>query len=302
MIYKDRDEPQALHTLKLLNARMSLTEKDKQDINNLEKGTDGEWMFNTIMGKLTCDCYILNDLLLKMNNNLFQLDSIIITQETIFLNEVKNFEGDFIYELDRFYTLKNKRELSNPLHQLNKNTSLLRQLLQSFGFQLPITSNVIFVNPEFTLYQSPSNIPFIFPTQINRYFNKVNMTPSKLNSKHKTLAETLVSRHHTFSPYNNLPTYDFLLLKKGIMCVGCGILSPTVKIRKCLCSKCGYEEEISNTILRSVKEFAHLFPNEKITTRVIYEWCDKHISRKTIRNTLKKNYRVFGERPWVYYE
>ena len=107
---------------------MKLAEKDKHSISNLVKGFEGEVMFDLLTEKLQCQSYILNDLLLETNNGKFQIDTLMITQEPLYLFEVKNYEGDFYFEADRFYTLP-KKEYKNPLHQLQRSESLLRQLL-----------------------------------------------------------------------------------------------------------------------------------------------------------------------------
>ena len=139
---------------------------------NLEKGFAGEVQFDLLTEELQCDCLILNDLLLEVNKTKFQIDTAIIFQETIYLSEVKNYEGDFYYESDIFYTFSGK-EKKDPLDQLNRGKSLFRQLLQSLGYHLTIDGSVVFVNPEFFLYQAPKNLPFIFPTQLNRFMKKL---------------------------------------------------------------------------------------------------------------------------------
>ncbi len=94
----------------------------------------------------------------KQNNTTFQIDSLIITSGTIYFFEIKNYESDYYYESDRFY--KNpKTEITNPLHQLSRSELLLRQLIQSIGFNIPVSASVVFINPEFTLYQAPLNKP-----------------------------------------------------------------------------------------------------------------------------------------------
>jgi len=137
-------------------------------------------MFDTLTEKLQCECLILNDLLLEINNTTFQIDSLLILQEAIYFYEVKNFEGDYYYESDKIY--KNpKTEIINPLHQLSRSESLLRQLLLKQGYTLPIHAFVVFINPTFTLYQAPLNQPIIFPTQIKNHLSNINTTPTKLS-------------------------------------------------------------------------------------------------------------------------
>src|SRR5699024_5449363 len=141
-------------------------------------GYEGEKLFDTFTEKLQCDCLILNDLLFEVSNTTFQIDSLIMMPENIYLYEVKNLEGDYYYQSDRLFK-KPKREIVNPLIQVSRFETLLRQLIHSLGFNPQINASVVFINPEFTLYQAPMDKPFILPTQINRYLGNFDKKPSK---------------------------------------------------------------------------------------------------------------------------
>lgn len=301
MPYKSRTEQTELLTLKSLNTRMDLSEKDKQYYYNLEKGYEGEKIFDTLIEKLQCECFILNDLLLKLNNTLFQIDSLIITQEINYLFEVKNYEGDYYYESERLY-VKPKSEINNPLNQLNRSESLLRQLLQNLGYNAPVSASVVFINSEFNLYQSPLNKPFTFPTQIKRYLKTLNSVPSKLNIKHKILADKLISLHIKDSPINQIPAYNYDQLRKGITCVKCTSFAICSKRRNIICKECGHEEVFAAAIMRNVKEYKLLFSDHKITTNSIHDWSNLVNSKKRIRKVLEKHFKKVGVHQWTYYE
>ena len=301
MLYKSRSESAELRILKSLNTRMNLSDNDKQRYFSLQKGYVGEVLFDSVTSKLQCECLILNDLLLKQNNTTFQIDSLLIHSETIYLFEVKNFEGDYFYESDRLYK-NSKSEITNPLTQLSRSESLLRQLLQNLGYTIPINASVVFINPEFTLYQTPLTKPFIFPTQINRYLRNLNNIPSKLNKKHKMLADQLISFHIKDSPFKQLPTYEYDQLQKGIPCAKCSSFTISVEGKKCVCNECGHEENVVNAVIRNVEEYKLLFPNRKITTNDIYTWCTEVKSKKTIQRLLEKNYSKIGIHQWSFYE
>jgi hypothetical protein len=233
---------------------------------------------------------------------MFQIDSLIIS-ETIYVYEVKNFEGDYFYDAaaDRLYK-KPKKEYNNPLHQLNRGESLFRQLLQNIGYNFPIEAQVVFINPEFTLYQAPLNRPFIFPTQVNNCLKKLDAKPSRLNEKHKMLADKLISLHIEENPYTLLPAYNYESLRKGNTCEVCNSFSVIVSGKKCICEDCGHEELVTSAVLRSVKEFQLLFPDRKITTSEIHEWCKVVESKKRISRILGGYFKTVGDRRWVYYE
>ena len=161
MAYKERKKPTELQVLESLNVRMELSEKEKQHYSNLQRGYEGEVMFDQMTEKLDCDCLILNDLLLESNNSLFQIDSLLILPHTIYIFDVKNFEGDFYFESDRLY-MKSKAEVNNPLTQLKRTESLFRQLLQSLRLIIPVTllSFLSTPNSPYTNHHSTNHLYF----------------------------------------------------------------------------------------------------------------------------------------------
>ena len=132
---------------------MELTQEERFHYFNLEKGYEGEVKFDQMAEGLQEERYIINDLLLKIKNSYFQIDTTLISQEVIRLLDVKNFEGDFCLEKGRFYAVKTGREYKNPITQLSKCASQFRQLLHELKLHYPASASVIFINPEFTLYK-----------------------------------------------------------------------------------------------------------------------------------------------------
>ncbi|MGG3563689.1 nuclease-related domain-containing protein [Neobacillus rhizosphaerae] len=299
MAFKPRTERQELIILRCLNARMELPEVDKRNFYNLKKGYEGEVMFDLLTEKIQSNCYILNDLLLEVNNNKFQIDTLII-KDTLYVFDVKNNEGDYYFENGEFYS-KNGTKITNSLDQLKRCDSLFHQLLQKHSFRIPIESNVVFINPEFMLYQAPKNEPLIFPTQLNSLLKKLNTPTRNLTNRHKQLAELLDSLHQVDSPYPRLLKYEYGQLKKGLNCCTCRSLKVSVSEPNATCDECGAEEEIESAVLRSVMELKLLFPDIKITTNLVYDWC-RVISKKTIRRILKKHFKAINNRRNCYYE
>jgi hypothetical protein len=301
MIKRLRHKPKKLEILELLDTRMTLLRDDKQNYINQRKGYEGEIMFDSLTEKLQCECYILNDLLLKKNNTLFQIDTLIILQKIILLFEVKNFEGDFFYEKDKFYT-KKQSEIKDPILQLKRCASLLRQLLQNLEFPISVEGSVVFINPEFTLFQAPLNAPIILPTQLPRYMRKLNMTPSKLNKMHEELADKLISLNIEESAYKELPPYSYQSLRTGFTCALCHSFFISIEGNKCVCGHCKHEEDIESAVLRHVREYRLLFPDKKVTTNDIFELCGVIGSKKRINRILKKNFKTVGVNQWTTYE
>ncbi|WP_342431694.1 nuclease-related domain-containing protein [Neobacillus sp. FSL H8-0543] len=301
MAFKSRTESLELRILRILNTRMELSEECRKNYSYLEKGYAGEVQFDLLTEELESTCLILNDLLLEINGTKFQIDTLIIFQETIYQFEVKNYEGDYCYDEESFQTFSGQ-ERKNPFDQLKRSKSLLRQLNQTIGYNLPIEGYVVFINPEFALFQTPKNLPIIFPGQLNRFMKKLNKKQTKLNSWHTKLAERLVSLHIVESPYGRLPPYEYDKIKKGGNCKKCSSFALSVHGKKLICNDCGCEESIESAVLRSVNEIKLLFPDRKITTKEVHEWCQVVESKKRIARILERNFKIKGFGQWAFYE
>jgi hypothetical protein len=300
LIIKPRHESLELKIMRSLKVRMNLEAKEANYYLNLEKGFKGEQKFDEWIESLSPNGLVLHDLLLECNNTIFQMDSLFISSKTIYLFEVKNYEGDYVIEADRWYSLS-RSEIKNPLLQLQRNESLLRRVLQELGFDFSVDSYVIFVNPEFQLYNATLNLPIIFPTQLHRFMGKLKKAPSELKDTHSKLAEKLLSLHLTDTPYFRLPTYQYDQLKKGITCPFCHELYTTFHKSNLVCNACGGKEMYHTAVLRSVEEFRLLFPNKKISTNHIYEWCSIIKAKKTIQKILSDHFKKEGYGKYSYY-
>ncbi|ENH96358.1 NERD domain-containing protein [Gracilibacillus halophilus YIM-C55.5] len=305
-MYKPRIKPLELMQFEALHGRKECTKQEKRRYHNQQKGYEGELQFDQWLKGLTCDCLVLSDLLFNVNHSLVQVDSLIIMPDCVHLYEVKNYEGEYFFDHDRFFQrmrYEPHQEKSNPLTQLERTESHLRQLSQQLGFSLPLHSRVVFVNPEFTLFQAPLNKPILLPSQLQRYFHHMNRMNAQLTAKHYTLAKKLSSLHMEKNPFQSRPDVHYDHLRKGIRCQKCRYLhSIQVNRKYCLCKKCGWEELVEHAILRNIREFQLLFPHDPLTTNTIHHWCHIVESKRTIRNVLNKHFEKVGVRQWTYYQ
>lgn len=300
LILKSRKESLELQIYRSLHNRMHLTEKEKNHYCNLEKGFEGEQIFDKHYKELSEGRLILNDLLFECNHSIIQIDSLVINPQSIYLFEVKNFEGDFLVEGDRWYSLP-KFEIKNPLLQLKRAESLFRRLLQDLRVHYPIESHLIFVNPEFYLYQILPNLPIIFPNQINRFIKNEKKKPVKLTEAHTKLAEKLLSIHLNESPYSRIPKYEYKQVKKGILCPKCYHFYPQCK-SMLICKNCGAIESFNKAVNRSTDEYKLLFPNNIVTTNNISVWCNLTNKHRLVQKILSTNFIQMGYGKSVYYQ
>jgi len=295
-------QPKELQMLHNLHPRIELSPQDNQHYNNLLKGYEGEHQFYQILKeKLLTTSIVLYDLLLESNGTLFQIDSLLIFNNTIILCEVKNYDGDFYVDQDKWYVADTDKEIRNPLLQLKRSEFLLRNLFRQAGYNYSVQSYIIFINKEFTLYQAPLNLPVIFPTQTTRFIDKINTQSPIITEKDRQLARQLIKMHHDQPLVDRLPKYTFKQVKKGIICASCSGFLEYYNYNVLVCINCNSKENIEIAVMRNVKEFMLLFPNKKVTTQSIFEWCSIINSKKTIRRILMKHLNLKRKGRYSYF-
>lgn len=291
-----------LLVLQSLHPRMNLSLEEKQHLENLEKGYHGEIAFYHQLKEYPLKHQLtLYDLLLISNKTEFQLDSLLIRKNKIYLLEIKNFEGDFYIQQDKWYAASTGKEIRNPLLQLTRSEFLLRHLLQQWGYNFSIEPYIIFINPEFTLYQAPLHQPFIFRSQLNRFLKKLQASDIATTQKEKALTQKLVSHHREHSSNERLPQYEYEQLEKGMVCSCCQNFLTAITFHTLFCKNCHREINAETAVIENIAEFHLLFPERKITTKAIYEWCGRILPKKTIRRILAKNLTFVDRGGFSYY-
>ncbi|BAM47119.1 nuclease-related domain-containing protein [Amphibacillus xylanus] len=291
-----------LRTLRSLNLRSALSKDEYQYYLSLEKGLEGERKLDQRLEELPEEVLILRDLTLEIGHSIFQVDTLLIFENQLYLLEVKNLEGDYYLDGQLFKNIYGK-EIRNPLLQLNRCASLLRQFLQSVGFNIKVNARLVFINQEFTLYQAPLNTEMIFPTQINRFIKSLKSESHQLSQMHHKLANQLLTKRLLTNRHETRFSYDFDQLKKGVICFDCYSYMGKFSPNKLKCQHCKKVSSNIEAVLANIEEFRFLFPEKKLRINNIYQWCGsgKLVSINTVRKALNKNYILKRLGPASYY-
>ncbi|MEW9109948.1 MAG: nuclease-related domain-containing protein [Cytobacillus gottheilii] len=286
-----RNKPTELTILQSLEGRTNLPNLKKK--HHLEKGYAGEKRFDHwLETELSSSFIVLKDLTLDVqSSNALQIDTLLISEKTIYLFEVKNYEGDFSIDGERWHSITGT-EIKSPLQQLKRSELLFKNFCRELGYKIPIESYCVFVNPEFHLFGCNPQQPLIFPAQIKRFLQKINNQSNKIKVQHHKLAAALNSYKLEKSPYTRFPAYSYDTLKKGVPCPACRTFMLPSHF-KMACNQCGFVENFGYAILRCIQEFQILFPEEKITVAGISNWTGG-LTVKTVQRVLKRHYRLTG--------
>ncbi len=302
MKYKKREVSEELKKKRVLHLRSSWSEKELRQFLYDEKGFEGELQFDGRVDQLPEEKYgIIEDLLFEVNQSYAQADSILLAQRKLILAEIKNFEGEHYFENGNFY-MSTGYELKNPMVQLERTESLLRKLLKSIGLTLPIESYLIFMNPNFTLFQAPRHTAkLILPTQFEPFLQKLEMASTLVGPEQYEWASKLVNLHQTTNPFARVPNFEYDTLKKGVYCESCKAFSLEISEPNLVCRTCRHVESIQQAIMRMVDELQLLFPERRITVNALRDWCKLDLSRRQLQYVLSRNLTLFKNGKYSYY-
>src|SRR5699024_12019603 len=82
----------------------------------------------------------------------FQLDTLLIFNQTVYLFEVKNYQGEFQLEKDHLHCYTTGKNYRNPLHQLKRSELMLTDLLSNMDMNFQIKSYLIFIKNIYNLF------------------------------------------------------------------------------------------------------------------------------------------------------
>ena len=295
-----RRKPQALLVMEALNKRMILSRKEKQNLYSMKKGYEGECIFDDMIKEANPNAQVMKDLLLKVNGTTFQIDTILISSDTIYFYEIKNYEGEYHLNKEKMIIYRSGTEILNPVNQLQRSSFLFSQLLNQNKHSFKIKANIIFINSQFTLYTSSPVENIILPPLIPKHLDHIASVKSTKKAS-TDLINFLRSQHISEHEFAELPRYSMDTLNHQSFCRTCESPFLAVTGRKVRCEDCGKIETIASLVRRHIEEFSLLFPERRLTTPEIHQWCGKLISAFSVRHVLKNYYHSEQEGRWRYY-
>ncbi|TYS15430.1 NERD domain-containing protein [Rossellomorea vietnamensis] len=291
MKVKERTESKELRIYRAVHFRKDLPPKEKQFYAGLEKGFIGEKLFDEWLEPVLDNRILLPDMQFMPSTTFVQIDTILLTSKLIYLFEVKNYEGDHILEGENLYRLDGS-DTKNPVLQLKRNEPVFRKVLETLGYKIPIKSFAVFVNPQFHLYNAPADLPILYPTQLQRFIQKLKQESSFLKRTHTELAKKLISMTIDENPYSKIPRYEYQELKKGITCAVCGEFYREYGRLILTCNFCKGRENAHDAVVRTIRDFRLLFPDKNLTMSTAIEWCSIVKSAITMHKVLTNNFKL----------
>lgn len=299
IIYKERSFPTALEGLTVALSRLPETHpmygKIKQRAASIKAGYGGEQELDRVLGNYTfpMSTHILNDVSLS-SSSLFQIDTLILTQEFALICEVKNIAGDLSItenppQLLRMSINGEILGFPSPIAQLTNTCQLFEDWLSAKNINLPVLGCVVLAYPKQRLSLFKTTVPILFPSIIPQHIRSLYTNHPLLSPEDfESLARRIVKEHRPYSPKPVADTYsippeDFLT---GVACPACHSLGMMKNGQFWNCPSCRNRSTTAHQ--QAILDWFHLFGGP-LTNKECRRFCHVHCSQFTRRTLLNMN-------------
>lgn len=299
-IYKPLEFSKTLRYYLAIYARTKLPPESEYYLQSLLKGYDGEKDWASHLNELPDDIPILYDLLFEVSQSTIQIDALCILQHKLILFEIKNFQGNFSADDEKWYSPSNK-EIKNPLNQIKRAEPLLHQFLKKHQLHIPFDYYLIFVHPTFVLYGATHHEHVIFPGQIPEFMDNLKQQTFAPQRMHTKIIDTFLSHHKSDLHLLHKPVYHYDQMTKGLFCGQCGGKMKRKHKRTFSCMQCHHSATVNDIVLSNIKDYMTLFPERKVTTANIYDWIGGEVSPNAIIKILHNHFERKGVGKSIHY-
>lgn len=293
MFLNNRKAPKELLYWDALDLRSNLSSDERYIMKTLQKGYEGECLYDKIFDEIGHeDIYILRDIYLPKGKAAAQYDSIIISENRVVVDEIKNISGDYRFENNNWY--KNGRELpDNAFAQLSRAKGRLKKLRNECRLNFEVEGNLIFPNDDLMLATENHYVlkEAVLRNHLRKYFRQFKN--ERLSDNARDIAG-IIQENAVENPYFN-ESADIFKIRRGLYCGQCKTFDLYKGRFQMSCNRCGSVESNEIHLLRAMGDFEILFSGVPMTRSSLLYFIDIRISRTAVYQVLKKHCDITGQ-------
>lgn len=286
MILSERFIGGELAYYRALGFRTKLSSSDARSLAVQEKGFSGECEYDRVFDEAGHgSVLVFRDIYLRIDGRTAQYDCLIVSDDGIIVNEIKNYSGLYRYEGGKWFI--GQSEVSeDALSQLRRAIGRLVKMRYDVRGAFDISGKIIFPNIEFRLQSADDELwnNIIMRAGLRNYLMQFKNMYAGRDAEN--IAD-VIRRHIIPNPFLD-KSADFDTVRKGLYCGGCGRFDLENRKYHLVCESCGSKETKETHIIRAISDYKALFLNEKLTKRRFQEFIDYQVSRKTVFRLLNK--------------
>lgn len=241
------------------------------------------------------------------NGKRLQADFIVITKDTWYVLEVKNYDGDFQY-LDYDCVLNGKLLKDNIVTKMQERINRLTHMASEIPHSVNVTGAMIFINEHSQVsLDTKVNYDVVLRHQLRSYIKNIkDKSDFPLKASYLKDCHEVLNRYRVANPFQpeSLQVESFSGIPKGITCCQCHSFNMIAKHQSIECRKCGVRETKAKAILRAAYHLIILyFDNpQMLTPRNIYDFMGGMIGITSIKKIMNKHYEKVGGINKYYYK
>lgn len=294
----DRKPPKTLVYYETLARHAHLTEEEEKQLYRLRRGYRGEKLYDEVFDEIGhSNLIIFRDIWLKIGQSTRQIDSLIISDNEIIINEIKHYTGTYTVEGDK-WSINNINISEDPILQARQTTNKMIGLCNNKGLHIPVTYKVICTDEYFILKTNDENCRknIICRNYLKKYFRSFN---DKTATHRAEKIKDLILENIIDNPME-LPTIDISRIRKGFKCGKCESYEMEKGKFAVNCRMCGYKEKINAHLMQMVKDYDVLLHHTNFTNKSIREILNNQLSQRTVHRCIAKYCTPIGGKTGYY--
>lgn len=302
---KNRNLPTQLDFLEILNIRgSSYFESQKKLYKSLKAGYIGEQKVYRYLEDYGLPGWsVLQNVWLQAFDR-FECDLLLLTYQTVYLLEIKNYKGTFHYDNGKCY-YDSKETSFNPIEQARKSLVNLKQICANISPNIQAKAAVIFAGEDHEVFvqSAPADIKIVTSNGLRNFILNIVKTENTMPSapiNTKNILQKL-NQHEIKNPFQPTPlTHDEMKeVKPGIYCAHCHSFDVKTSKFKVICA-CGLTESREEAIVRTICDYGVLKYDGDLTCKELLPFFAGQVSRNLLFRTLHKHFTVIEKGKYTY--
>ena len=293
---KDAFIPSKLDFGNILLARhKNLSSKIRRGISLTEIGNKGESHVVKILKEFGSKHWIYLQNVWLDKNGRYESDIIVITNVGIYIFEVKNYEGNFVYD-NGDCKINNYDLTENCIAQTNRAYKKMQSICSDTFIKAKTHGAIIFIgeyNP--VEIKSPiSNIKVVKRSGLKSYIQQMIEEERNFHERQIDIDSLMQQLNKYCIPdpfrFNPLSDEEFTNIRTGICCSRCQNFSLDITGEHYFRCECGMEESLEEAVIRTICEYGSLRYDKNLVVTKLLDFINHQTSLSNLYRILNKHF------------
>jgi len=274
-------KPSRLDILRELSKREALNEEMTEELKILEDTNSSlHFILENIKEHGAGDWITLRDVFIGFE--LPNIDLLLLTSAGTYIFRIERDDDEYYPENDPFFILEKTHEA-------------LHEYFNRINTDLNLQNSIIFSKPELNIdfYEEVDDVHIVSSNNLKNYILEILETEQNNSEAPMDIHENAhwIGYFNDRYPQKPTPIKDEIKKKvrPGVLCNNCGNFDLKFTDSYISCS-CSAYQSIENAIIRTVKEWAIINPEEPLAVSTLLEFIDEKITKEELNEYMIKHF------------